>query len=166
MPNNQDKIFLDYEGDHWFERNQEGLSSFDIEMDLPFKLIKTHNLRPKNVLEIGASNGTRLAAIGEYYQSRLVAVEPSPKAIADGKNRFLGIEFVQGVASDIPVTGTFDLVIVNFVFHWVDRSTLLRSVCEIDQRVADGGFLIIGDFMPPKPNRVVYHHLPGEGVYT
>src|SRR5262249_32600907 len=73
-----------------------------------------------------------------------------------------------GMASELPLDAQarFDLVIVNFVFHWVDRSTLLRSVAEIDRVLPDGGFLLIGDFYPLLPQRVRYHHLPEQDVWT
>lgn len=166
MENDQDSVFLKNEGNRWFERNKEGLGRFDPQTDLPLKLIELYRLRPKSVLEVGASNGTRLAAIGDRLQTKLVAVEPSLKAIADGRNKFPKIMFLQGIAYDIPIKEKFELVIINFVFHWIDRKSLVRSVSELDERVADKGFLIIGDFLPSYSTRVDYHHLPEEEIYT
>lgn len=80
--------------------------------------------------------------------------------------RYPFIEFIQGLASAIPLKEAFDLIIVNFVFHWMDRSSLLRSVAEIDRLLEDKGFLIIGDFFPSGQLRVPYHHLPNQQVYT
>jgi ubiquinone/menaquinone biosynthesis C-methylase UbiE len=95
-------------------------------------------------------------------------VEPSRQAIQDGQAQFPDVEFLRGTASELPVGAQagFDLIIVNFVLHWVDRSTLLRSVAEIDRVLADGGFLVIGDFCPSLPQRVRYHHLPEQEVWT
>jgi len=70
------------------------------------------------------------------------------------------------VAYAIPLQELFDLIIVNFVFHWIDRTNLLRSVAEIDRLLVDGGFLIIGDFFPSNLTKVRYHHLDDEKVYT
>ena len=53
-----------------------------------------------------------------------------------------------------------------YVLHWVDRSTLTRTVCAIDGLVGDGGLLILGDFLPDYPQRRRYHHLPDEDLYT
>ena len=166
MHPDQDRIFAETEGDRWFERNRDGFDRFDPNVDLPLKLISLYDLRPKKVLEIGAANGTRLAALQERFRPKLVAVEPSAQAIADGKSKFPFIEFFQGVASAIPVEDRFDLVIVNFVFHWIDRLRLLRSVSEVDRLIAEGGFLILGDFLPSNPTKVIYHHLPGQEIYT
>jgi ubiquinone/menaquinone biosynthesis C-methylase UbiE len=166
MNSNQDEIFSASEGNRWFERNKSNLEKFDSETDWPMKLIELYHLRPQKVLEVGASNGVRLAAIAERYQSLTVAVEPSADAVQDGQTRFPHVVFKQGVAHDIPVPGEFDLVIVNFVLHWIDRRNLLRSIAEIDRLLVEGGFLIIGDFFPANATRVSYHHLPGQEIYT
>jgi SAM-dependent methyltransferase len=70
------------------------------------------------------------------------------------------------MADSIGLHNPFDLVIVHFVFGWVDRTRLLRTVAEVDRLLCDGGHLIIGDFMPLAPTRVGYHHLPDEQAYT
>ncbi len=95
-----------------------------------------------------------------------MAVEPSAAAIADGQQRFPNVEFVHSVAHTIPLEGAFDLTIINFVLHWIDRRNLLRSVAEIDRLVAEGGYLLIGDFYPNNRLKVLYHHLPEQEVYT
>lgn len=77
-----------------------------------------------------------------------------------------GLELHQGVLSNPPVDGQFDLVIVNYVMHWIDRSTLARSICSIDNFVKDGGLLLLGDFLPDYQQRRRYHHLPQKHVFT
>jgi SAM-dependent methyltransferase len=166
MANTQGEIFLEFEGDHWFERNRGALSAFDPTEDLPLRVLELYRLNPRRVLEVGASNGFRLAAIGERYGAQTVAVEPSEEAIRDGRQRYPQVEFVRGRADATGLQQPFDLVIVNFVFHWVDRALLLRSVAEVDCLLVDGGFLVIGDFYPMIRARVPYHHLPGHGVFT
>lgn len=128
--------------------------------------MRLYGLRPRRVLEVGAANGVRLAAIAEACGADVVALEPSKAAIADGRARFPGVEFVRGSAHAIPLDEPFDLVIVNFVFHWIDRRSLLRSVAEVDRLLAEGGFLILGDFLPSNLVKVPYHHLPGGDVHT
>jgi len=166
MRPSQDQIFFASEGDKWFERNRQALEGFDPERDIPLRLMALHDLRPRNVLEVGAANGVRLAAINEKHSSRVVAVEPSVEAIAHGKARFPCVEFVRGTADAIPLQELFDLIIASYVFHWIDRSSLLRAVAEIDRLLGDGGFLIIADFCPSNLTKVRYHHLLGEEVYT
>ena len=96
MQSNQDQIFADFEGDSWFRWNKDTLEGFDPGADFPPKLMELYHLCSRNVLEIGAANGYRLAAISERYGARMVAVERSVEAILDGESRFPCVEFVRG----------------------------------------------------------------------
>jgi SAM-dependent methyltransferase len=154
------------EGDRWFERNRAALSRFDAGADLPMKLIDLYGLRPESVLEIGAANGFRLAAIHTRTAARVVGVEPSAQAILEGKASYPFVSFVRALAYAVPLRQRFDLVIVHFVFHWIDRAKLMASIGETDRLVGDGGFLIVGDFHPANRWRVPYHHLAGDAVQT
>lgn len=162
----QDRVFVASEGNRWFRRNKTALEQFDPRTDPPLTVIRQYDLHPHSVLEIGGANGVRLAAIHDLRAARVVAVEASAEAIRDGRLRFPAVEFVQGEASALPVRGEFDLVIVNFVFHWIDRRNLLRTVAEVDRVLADEGFLIVGDFYPSAATRVRYHHLPERDIHT
>ena len=162
----QHHTFVESEADRWFERNREALSAFEPERDPALRMLELYGLRPRSVVEIGAANGARVAEIHRRYGTRAVAVEPSRAAIADGRRRFAHVEYFQGVASDTGLTGTFELVIVNYVFHWIDRSYLFGAFAEIDRLVMDRGFLFIGDFAPSNFIRVHYHHLPEGQLFT
>src|SRR5262245_31171505 len=143
---NQDEVFLQGEGDRWLARNKGAISDPDrLVNDHVIGTMITMNLAPQNVLEIGASNGWRLHEIARRFGCRVTAVEPSSEAIQDGQGRFPSVQFLRGTASELPFDAQtlFDLVIVNGVLCWVDRSTLLRSVAETDRVLADGGFLLI-----------------------
>jgi len=166
---NQDEIFLKSEGDRWLARNKDAISNPEyLVNDQVIGTMMMMKLAPQSVLEIGASNGWRLHEIGRRFGCSVTAVEPSSTAIQDGQARFPSVQFLRGTASALPFdhAAQFDLVILNFVLHWVDRSTLLRAVAEIDRVLADGGFLLIGDFHPALPQRVRYHHLPDQEVWT
>lgn len=162
----QDNVFTYAEGDHWFERNRKALNAFDASADLPLKLLDLYGLSPERVLEIGAANGFRLAAIHARTGAAVVAVEPSAEAILNGKASFPCVTFVRGTAGSIPLREAFSLVVVNFVFHWIDRSSLLRAVAEVDRLVQDEGYLLIGDFHPSNRLQVRYHHLADPQLFT
>ncbi len=166
MQADQSKMFADSEGDRWFERNQACLERCDLARDLPLRMMELYQIKPESVLEVGASNGCRLAAISERYSARTVAVEPSKAAIRDGEQRFPSVKFVQTTADRIDLDETFDLIIVHFVLHWVDRSRLFRTFAELDRLLSGGGHLIIGDFKPDRPLCVGYHHLPEGQAFT
>jgi SAM-dependent methyltransferase len=164
----QELAFTGGEADNWFRRNCDYiLSTRCLRQDRVLKLLGRSGLRPAKVLEVGASNGFRLASIVETYGAECSGVEPSAAAVADGQSRFPELHLRQGVAASLPFAdGEFDLVIVNFVLHWVDRGRLLSSVAEIDRVLNWEGHLILGDFLPPSPCRRQYHHLQGDDVWT
>ena len=164
---NQDNIFLNSEGDNWFKRNISALTGVH-DQDFVVNLIQLYNITPENVLEIGASNGWRLNEISKIYDCNCVAVEPSELAIKAGMEKYPHVEFHRAVANELPFGDDqkFDLVIINFVFHWISREQLFKSVSEIDRILSDGGLLIIGDFMPDSPNKVNYHHIKDKQMWT
>jgi SAM-dependent methyltransferase len=165
----QDSLFDQGEADRWFQRNRDAILSRDLTADdPPMLLLLASGLRPTNCLEVGASNGFRLEAIRQRLGCRVTAVEPSEEAIRDGRERFSQVRFVRGLAHDLTglADGEFDLVVVSFVLHWVDRAWLLRTVAELDRVLADGGHVLLADFDPGGPQRVAYHHLPGQDVWT
>lgn len=160
----QDNVFSNEEGDKWFARNKEHLKT---DKDLPLFLLNLYNLKPKIVLEVGAANGYRLAEIHKRFQSGVYAVEPSTEAIEDGRKRWPFIQFQKATAEKMEYKEHFfDLVIVNSVFHWVDRDTLLGSIAKIDKVLDWGGYLLLGDFQISCPVKRRYHHTKDKEVFT
>src|SRR5262249_12853704 len=83
----QDEIFTASEADQWFERNKHVLERLD-DQDVPLRLVELYQLAPKAILEIGAANGYRVAELAKRTGARAVAVEPSQRAVEDGRARF------------------------------------------------------------------------------
>lgn len=157
----QDAVFCDGEGDRYFERNREALAAYTLDADPVTQCIRLAGLRPAAILEIGAAAGDRLAALAVELGGVGYAVDPSGAAVEDGRHRHPEIVFSVASMDDLPEWGPFDLVVVSFVFHWVDRGLLLRSVSEVDRMVIDGGHLVISDFIPAGHAKTPYHHRPG-----
>ena len=95
----QDDIFKKEEADRWFERNKESLVPKE---DLIIKIIRDYRLLDKasKVLEVGSSNGFRLAKIHEEFGSKVFAIEPSKKAVEDGKSKWDFITFYQSTIAE------------------------------------------------------------------
>ncbi len=164
----QDEIFKEFEGDGWFDRNKDKIGAEEsLSSDLPIKLTELYNLKPKKCLELGCSNGWRLDAIYKRIKCECIGIEPSKKAVEEGRKKFKNIQFFNSTADSVPLDDeSVDLAIINFVFHWIDRKTLLKTVYEIDRTLKNNGYLIIGDFYPDYPTKVKYHHLPDENIFT
>ncbi len=161
----QNDLFAGAESDHWFQRNKASMQNLTAEKDCIIRMIQTYNLRPKKILEVGASNGSRVALLAKAFSAKGLAVEPSQEAVNDGKTRYPHIAVERGMAHEIPTKESFDLTIINGVFCWIDRALLLRSIAEIDRCTDNGGYLVIGDFLPNVPSKVRYHHVADE-AYT
>jgi len=160
----QDALFSQDEGDAWFQRNRH---LYYAERDPILRTLIFQKIHPRAVLEIGASSGARLAEIQQRYQAKAVAVEPSEAAVAEGQKSFPKIQFFISTAKSLPLPDeTYDCVIVNAVFHWIDRKSLLGSIAEIDRVLTPNGHLLIGDFAPYSPKKVRYHHRPDLEIYT
>lgn len=156
-------VWLEFEGDNWFLRNKEHLGK---DSDIPLLLLQLYSIRPKKVLEIGAANGYRLAKIHEQYNSDVTAIEPSQKAVEDGKRKYPFVRFIRSTCEDADVQGKFNLIIANFVFHWIYREDLYACVCKIDKMLEEGGYLIVGDFGTDYFFKKKYHHLKDANLYT
>ena len=148
---NQGAAFLDGEAAAWFERNKYFA---DPESDPILRLLEDSGLKPSRVLEVGCSNGWRLAAIRARYGCRTDGIDPLKTS-----NEYV----YRGTADDLGLwyVGTFDLVIYGFCLYLVDREDLFRIVTEGDRVLKDGGHLIIWDFSSKVPHCRPYKHREG-----
>ncbi len=158
------EVFKKYEADRWYERNKESLKPKD---DIVIWLLENYGVlkAESSVLEVGASNGWRLARIYEKYKCKAVAVEPSKKAVEEGKKVFPFIEFYNIALEEMDFENSFNVVIVNSVLHWIDRKNLLHAIARIDRALKEEGYLVIGDFQMPIFIKNPYHHTQEE-LYT
>lgn len=85
---NQNSIFLNGEGDAWYQRNQEHLSTLNMadEPDVNYILSSLSPFKNEieNILEIGCSSGLKLKKICEVLDAKGVGIELSEKAVTHG----------------------------------------------------------------------------------
>ena len=172
----QDRVYLEEEGDAFFSRNIK-------DRDLPplrdaKRVIRDHlgesAIPFKRVLEYGCNYGDLLFHLREQGGAEeCVGVEASSQAVEFGQSRYgETVKLVQGTiaANSINDSGDynnhFDLIIIDDVFGWVSRETLLTSIANIDALLADGGYVFIRDFYPDKRTRVRNHHVSGDRVFN
>lgn len=160
----QDTVFSEGEGDAWFERNRQHFEQAEDPV-VPFLLSQA--IDPHSILEIGSSRGDRLARLHEHYRATVTAVDPAAAAVAEGQKLFPVVQFFVATASHLPLPDeSYDLVIANMVFHWIDRKSLLASAAEIDRVIKPEGYLLLGDFAPFTPKKTKYHHCTEHEMYT
>ena len=158
----QETIFLDGEGDSWFERNREPDATFpDPVMD-----IMRGGIYPHDVLEVGCGSGWRLFRLKNAYPCSVTGIEPSQKAIEFAKRAY-NLDIYHGTTTDMRDFryDEFDLIIFGFCLYLVDRDSLFETVYLADRLLRDGGHIIIHDFCPPSPYSRPYHHKAGVMSY-
>jgi ubiquinone/menaquinone biosynthesis C-methylase UbiE len=124
------------------------------------------NLQPRSILEVGCSNGWRLAALRSAYSAICCGIDPSAESIKEGKALFPDISLEQGTADSLPFNeDMFDLVIFGFCLYLCDRKDLFKIAHEADRVLKDKGYIAILDFHPTFPYRNKYKHLLGISSY-
>jgi SAM-dependent methyltransferase len=170
MITSQDNIFGTSEGDAWFARNADGMSrqQYDPLCRLLERLPSAAIERMRSACDVGCSSGLRLARLARLLPdaTRLCGFDASSKAIDAGRAEHPGFDLRPGLVDAPPFAGPFDLVTIGFVLHWVGRANLSSAVAAIDRMVADGGYLLIADFLPDRPCARPYHHRQDVEIFT
>jgi ubiquinone/menaquinone biosynthesis C-methylase UbiE len=167
----QDEYFAQGEGDAWFQRNQMHLQQQTGSGDWVMHSINQLAAKKQfqSVVELGCANGWRLALLQQQLQnSQLLfsGIDISSQAIRQGQKAYPDLDLHVAPLTQVPFSNCYDLAIVSFVLHWIDRANLTQCIAEIDRLVAEQGYLIISDFLPNHPQRRQYHHLAKQKVFT
>lgn len=157
----QRDAFLAGEADAWFERNRHALRP--TRDDPVLRLLGEEGVRPASALEVGCANGWRLGQMTALGTTRRVGVDASIAAIEAGQQSWGTLDLRYGHAADPPIHDgeTFELVILSFVLHWLDRADLRSLLKRLPDLLTDTGCVVVADFSPNRPKRVPYHHQPG-----
>lgn len=153
MPSRQTERLLEREADQWLERNRANLGQRDPITDM----IHETGLKPKSVLEIGCSNGWRLKKLRDEFGCEVAGVEPSEMGVDEAWEN--GINVLRGTADKLFFRDNqFDLIIFGFCLYFCEPQDLFRIVAESDRVLKDNSYLMIWDFISPKPFKRVYSH--------
>lgn len=166
----QEQVFAGQEADQWFLRNKNVINAKSKENDICYNIIRQSLSKQqiRSVLELGCSNGYRLNFLKEVFSNdtKFVGCDVSKLAVEDGIKRY-GLELCCSSLADFSYSEQFDLVIVNFVLHWIDRELLYNCIAKIDSFLkCQNSFLLLGDFYPYVPHKRRYHHCEQEKIYT
>lgn len=161
----QKEIFKSTEGDGWFNRNVKIDKKTQNSDDLILQILQLIEIKPKTILEIGCSNGSRLNNLNVKFDSKCYGIDPSNQAIQDGKIKFPNITLQVSSADELPFEQTsFDMIIFGFCLYLCDRNDLFKIAYEADRCLCNNGYLVIYDFYPPFPYKNNYSHY--KGIYS
>lgn len=154
--------FLNFEGTNFYNRNK---SYFNASNDFILNNFDINNHSDKTILEVGCSNGWRLNEFNKFNnKNKYIGLEPSLDAIQD--NIFENIKILHGTCDKINLLDdSVDILLIPFVFMYVDRTLLFKSISEIDRVLKNGGLLIITDFYSNRQRKNSYKHIPGSFIY-
>ncbi len=137
----QRDIWANGVGDDWYERNKAMLGNRDLASDALMHL----NLKPNDILEIGAANGWRLKKLRDHYGCNVRGIDISKKAIEDAVD---GIQVDYAYANDLPYAdNSCDIVIFGFCLCFISPEDWLPIVNESNRVLRDGGMIVLYDFM-------------------
>lgn len=167
----QKEVFLDGEGDAWFERNHDAIQRREFDQDAVVRAIARcfstsclSDPRQTKLLEIGCSDGKRLKYLSRNMGLTCYGIEPSAMAVALAQKD--GLAVIQGTADSLPYENqTFDLVVFGFCLYLCDREDLFCIAQEADRVLKSTGWLVIQDFYSNTPTSNEYHHRSGLFAY-
>ena len=165
MKKKQKEIFLNHEGNSWFERNHSALQKRKFGLKDPIiraisKCLNGKLSKKKKLLEIGCGEAKRLKWISKNLKLKCYGVEPSEKAVALANSK--DAKVIQGTADLLDFENkNFDFVVFGFCLYLCDRSDLFQIAKEADRVLKDNGYLIILDFYSTKNTKNKYHHQAG-----
>ena len=162
------KLFNDSEGNDFFKRNyKKDMYDNDIIIN-NLMIIDKFTMSGLNVLECGCSTGGRLNKLSDIFpNNKYFGLDPSQEAIKFGNDNYNNINFINTTLDDMSCfqDDFFDIILVPFVFMYVDRNLLIKTIYEIDRILKNNGILIITDFYSNRQRKNKYKHVSNTYIY-
>lgn len=142
------------DADAWYERNKHKLPQDGDVIDndpITDAIFSVDGIKKTGrIFEFGCANGWRLRRFIKHFKSDCWGSELSPMAIKDADPRIkMNLE---------PAIASCDLVIMGFCMYLLQPSSLLYWAYYADSILADGGHIIIHDFLPEYPYSRIFEH--------
>jgi ubiquinone/menaquinone biosynthesis C-methylase UbiE len=95
------------------------------------------------ILDLGCGTGRYSGALAERFGSRVVAIDPSAKMLAEARRKTdRGVEYVRASAEALPLApGSFDLVFISMVFHHFENP--IGAARECHRALRPGGVVCL-----------------------
>jgi ubiquinone/menaquinone biosynthesis C-methylase UbiE len=157
----QREIFLNGEGDNWYERNKHQLKNVD-SPDLQCLINYLIHIKGTELkfLEIGCSNGRKVLEISKRLGWDGFGIDPSAEAILRAnQNKAGNTTFSIGTADALSFEDNFfDCVFFGFCLYLVDRDDINAALSESIRVLKPGGLIAILDFDYGGNHKNIYTH--------
>ena len=160
----QGQIFLDSEGDAWYERNQCAIETAKASADTSFilQILKGSSFEIQDLLEVGCSSAVKLNWLASSFSASGSGIDPSSLAIQQGKKQYPDLDLHVGLASRLPFEADkFDLVFFGFCLYLVPPEEIELAIKEALRVLRPKGFIALTDFDPGIEVSVPYKHVKG-----
>lgn len=155
----QDEFFVNGEGDEYFKRHQNWLTSVNKETDLVYSSLVSLDLKPNSILEIGCANGFRLNWLYEKFGCYCMGIDPSSNAIKDGRKKYPEIIFEKATFDTLEnIAKKFDIIILGFFVYLIPREKLFKLAYLVDSHLENDGYITSFDFYSKIPIVNEYKH--------
>jgi ubiquinone/menaquinone biosynthesis C-methylase UbiE len=156
----QKEIFLESEGDAWFDRNKGKFSvTSDPVVEHVGKIIQFEN-RNLKIGEVGCGTGERLGYIKKKLGCEVCGIDPSSKAVSFAKT--LSIDAQKGTADILPwETSSLDIIVYGFCLYLCDKNDFFLIAAEANRVTKDKAWVILLDFYQKNESSNPYSHFPG-----
>ncbi len=162
----QRQLFLEGEGDAWFQRNRQADADQIADWSVRDPLAEMLESLPlprgpeTSVFEVGCGQGLRLGRLSQTKGWSVAGLDPSEKAIS--AVTAAGYRGVVGTAEALPLPDrSVDLLIYGFCLYLCDRDDLFRIAAEAHRVLKPQSWLAILDFWSPHQRVNAYHHRSG-----
>ncbi len=119
--------------------------------------------RYERAVELGCSIGVLTERLAERCME-LVALDPSPTALAAARERLAGrrgVRFICGLLPEDLPAGPFDLAVCSEVLYYLSEQLLADALDRLERRLAPGAALIAVHWRPRERD----HQLTGDEVH-
>ncbi len=114
------------------------------------ELINSINLKDKVLVDVGSSFGWLEKEIVKLNPAKVIGIDPDKNALAFARKNVAGVGFIEGSATNIPLSdSTADVVVLFDVIEHVSRNMELTVLEEIFRVLKKGGILL---FSTPNTN--------------
>lgn len=119
-----------------------------------------------SILDVGCGGGAAAAACAVAGAKDVWGLDPSPYLLQYAASAHGHINFVQGVAEDIPFADQrFDGIAVCFLFHEMPPRYIEEALAEIDRVLKPGGLISICEPSPTQMKESLWHLAKRYGFY-
>ena len=163
-------LWMQSEGDEYHQRNADApaYAAYDLESDYVYRHLVDAGVQSlaacTTIIDVGCSYGRRTETFHAVFAAqRSYGIDPSRQAVDQLAPPVTG---VHALAHTFDVGEQADLLLCNFVMHWVDRAHLMATLANIDRHTKTGGVVVVSDFAPcHRHERVPYDHHTAIGTY-